>query len=67
MSPAATVTLLLNAYSIRLYEPNCDPGGYVFDAVVEATNETDAIEIALSQATSQFPDGDFELHSIEPA
>jgi hypothetical protein len=64
---STSVTLTLNSYKICLYELNCDPGGYVFDTVVEAADETDAISIAFGQAGGQFPDGAFELHSIEPA
>lgn len=45
-------------FEVSVYEPNVDPGGHVFDLIVEAeTPETAGAEV-IKQARLRYPDSD---------
>lgn len=43
-------------YSVGVYEPALDPGGYVGDFTVTAAGKGDAQRAALEQAAARWPD-----------
>lgn len=43
-------------YSVGVYEPALDPGGYAGDFTVTATGKDDAQRAALEQAAERWPD-----------